>query len=185
MKTCAMFLFCCGGTPTEPPTGPRRIMFMGDSITVGKPDGGFRPAVMAAFPNDEFVGSEDLHGRHSGFSGIQTDHVLRNGNGWARQFSADTVLLLIGTNDCALGSGSEAPAKIIAAIEAIEKEGAQVILSAVPPQFGTGHETCPEEINAQIPWTVKADLVQADFSDGVHPNESGNAKLAEAWKGAL
>jgi acyl-CoA thioesterase I len=163
----------------------------------------------AGFKNIDFVGSTrshlggsapnpDFDQDHEGHWGWQVDEVLSRIDGWARATNPNIVLIHLGTNDV---GGGEKPERAIAQlrdlIQALRKVNPQVkiLLAQLIPI--AGGEARIQQFNQQVAQLAKESntpnspvfLVdqfsgfnaEKDTYDGVHPNESGEQKIADRW----
>ena len=200
--------------PTEPPA-PARIMALGDSITQGYPTGGgYRPPLAARLaaagrPAD-FVGTQHQgppgfdDPEHEGHGGFRIAQVRAGVPGWMAATAPDVVLVMIGTNDV-LGNfdPTDAPVRLRALLDTIStaRPTASVLVSSIPP-IGPAHCACQalvDAYNSALPPLVEAraaagypvsfvDMAAvsvADLGDGIHPDDVGYAKIADAWYEAL
>jgi len=147
---------------------------------------------------------------HQGLSGIRATEVAAAAGDIAVRMRPDIALILLGTND-ALRDGNAASvvpaalAGIIADIHA-NAPGVDILLAALPPldpvvyrQFAPGlradANVLVDQINAQLEGVVAQAVVNgvnvrfvpmpslsnADLGDGIHPNSTGYAEMAQAW----
>jgi lysophospholipase L1-like esterase len=193
---------------------PVRIMPLGDSITDGfNVPGGYRttlkPKLDAGGYATDFVGTlsngpASLTDReHQGLSGWRIDQLDANVVTWLQQTTPATVLLHAGTNDMIQGIDlPNAPARLGTLIDKITatRPDAQVLVASIVPLGTASQETNVRAFNAAIPGIVQARasagkhvhfvdmhaaLTTADLADGIHPSESGYAKMATVWYNAL
>jgi acyl-CoA thioesterase-1 len=160
----------------------------------------------------DFVGSRSgvFHGRprfadfdpdHEGHWGWTTRQVLERIDEWARAATPDVVLLHLGTNDL-VRDPSVIPANLSAIIDRLRQANPSVVVllaRLIPPKgfpqevwrsandaidrMGSAKSTprSPVVIVAQDRGFDASD----DTYDGVHPNESGEKKMAKRWFEAL
>jgi len=147
----------------------------------------------------------DFDADHEGHWGWTTGNVRRHIDEWARRSYPDVVLLLLGTNDGArdLAATRDNLVAIVSALRA-HRPGVAVFLAQVPPvanRFtgGTWDDIGP--LNAMLATLAgeldspRARVVTVDqwtgFAaarntyDDIHPNESGEQKLAARWQEAV
>lgn len=150
-----------------------------------------------------FDGNNEGHG---GF--LATDVANQNLlPGWLSATRPDIVMMHFGTNDVWNG---RSPAVILAAFSRLVDQmrasnpNMKILVAQIIPVAPNGCGDCPQRttaFNAAIPsWaagksTAASPIVvvdqwsgfnsSADTSDGVHPNSSGNAKIANRWYPAL
>ncbi|MEV6298958.1 cellulose binding domain-containing protein [Actinoplanes sp. NPDC051861] len=147
------------------------------------------------------------HEGHGGFSatGIAANNQLPP---WLAAAKPDVVLMHLGTNDMwggyiPLQDKLNAFTKLIGQMRA-QNAAMKIIVAQIIPMSAAACATCPADVQAlnralpawaaglttaQSPITL-ADLwtgydAVADNSDGVHPNDNGFRKMAEAWYPAL
>jgi acyl-CoA thioesterase I len=149
-------------------------------------------------------GNADFDQDHSGHWGWRADtvasHVVRR----AREAEPEIVLLHIGTNDMiwrqSINSTLDAIAGIIFGLRSVDPDIRVVLAQIIPSQSARLNERI-EQLNARIPvlagrlTTERSPVVvvdhwsaldpRVDLRDRVHPNTSGERKLAVAWFDAL
>ncbi len=190
-----------------------RIMPMGDSITegIGVPNGNsYRAPLYDQLINEvsqlDYVGNSrdgnfsDLE--NEGHSGWRIDQIASIATGVVVQYRPNLVLLHIGTNDI---NGNfqvdTAPARLAALIDQIFAAAPNsTILVAAIIRAGSDSTTARmATFNNQTRFTVESRANQgkhialvdmgsvtvADLADGLHPNENGYRKMADAWHGAI
>ncbi len=160
----------------------------------------------------DFVGSQhgvfggeprftDFDQDHEGHWGWTTSQVLERIDGWAAAAKPDVVLLHLGTNDLARRP-EVIPQNLAAIIAALRKANPHVTvllarlipLSSFPTESlaqvnATIERTARERSTAEskiivVPQDAGFDAT-ADTYDGIHPNESGEKKMAQRWFEAL
>lgn len=129
-------------------------------------------------------------------------HWLDGGNGTGRvAIFPDLILLHIGSNDAAQGRTA---AQMQALLESLlakiksNRPNAQVIVASLILRTNNANfEAIQMEYNSGIPATVAAKganfhfldmhsvLNAGDLADGLHPNQGGYDKMADAWAAAL
>ena len=160
----------------------------------------------------DFVGSRntavpdpDFDLDHQGHSGWTADDFLQNNRirNWSLTYLPDLVLLHLGTNDLRQGqSVSSTVDEIGQIIDILREANPQVIvlLAQIVPMSTPGNPDVTP-LNAAIPDLVTSKdstdspvlLVDhftgfdgdADNVDGIHPNPSGEAKMAQTWFDAI
>ncbi len=149
---------------------------------------------------------------HEGHLAWSTDHILTGhpkGDGqklseWLKAYTPDIALVLLGTNDmiaseCTLSTAG----KLRQIIEALRGDNPNVIVLiaklipvAPPPvnrridKLNERIDTIAKEMSAAASPVIVVDLnsgfdARADTYDGLHPNESGERKMADKWFEAL
>ena len=198
-----------------PPPQPVRLMALGDSITHGYTTAAgyrlrLRDRLTGAGWAVDLVGSLE-HGppgfedaQHEGHGGYRIDRIRAGVPAWVGAARPDAVLVMAGTNDI-LGNFDRpnAPARLAALVDAIASAAptASVLVASVPPitDPGCGCGAAVDAYNAGVRVVVAdkaaagypvsfvdmSDVTAADLPDGIHPDETGQAKIAEAWFRAL
>lgn len=151
----------------------------------------------------------DYDGEHEGHPGVLVTDVAAQNQlpAWLAAADPDVVLMHFGTNDV----WSNRPASsILAAYTTLvgqmrsQNPDVEVLVAQVLPMNPTGCAECGarvEALNAAIPdWAASLSTAQSpvvvvdhwtgfstasDTYDGVHPNASGDQKMATAWYPAL
>jgi lysophospholipase L1-like esterase len=195
--------------PTEP-NSVTRIMPLGDSITVGVQSTDFngyrRPlALLLAKYKVNFVGSmhwagnPDFDRDNEGHGGWKAGQIRDNVYNWLVANPADIVLLHIGTNDIVHNQKAE---DIIIEIEQIVDEihrynsNVVIILAQIinwADVRSIQYQETSKLNNLIKKLSNKAYVVNMegalnypdDFSDILHPNDSGYNKMADVWFSAL
>jgi acyl-CoA thioesterase-1 len=192
--------------------GPLRIMPMGDSITEAEVGhNSYRRdlwnTLRGAGCQVDFVGSQsgvlggnppnaDFDQGHEGHWGWRTDQVSAQAARWVANSAPDIVLVHLGTNDMFQGESAAGAAQelgtLIDNIRAGKPDArilvAKIITNAPDPSGASA-------LNAQIDGVAASRGVSvvdqasgfsiADLYDGVHPNASGESKLAARWAQAI
>jgi lysophospholipase L1-like esterase len=187
-----------------------KIMPLGDSITAGDREGGYRRLLYDFLTKDginfKFVGSlrggdvPDAH--HEGHSGWRIEQIETGiDGGWLETDKPDVVLLHIGTNDIWQQRDlMNAPARLSALIDEVLSQSpltriivAQILPMTNDPKF----ELAVRTYNAAIVDIVSSksstvcmvnmhdSFSAGDFIDGVHPTQSGYEKMARVWEPAI
>ena len=141
-------------------------------------------------------------GDHEGHAGWRADQIAVSLGGWLNSYTPDLVLLHIGHNDFFCG---ESVANVINdinnIINTLQANNPRVTIMLAQIIYPNWNQTKWTELNAQIPGlaaskTTAQSLVipvnqNEDFSpatdtyDGVHPNDSGDQKIAQQWFNAI
>jgi fibronectin type 3 domain-containing protein/lysophospholipase L1-like esterase len=118
-------------------------------------------------------------------------------------YHPDYVLLMIGSNDVQQNIDlAMAPDRLSALVDLITNTapGASVVVASITPLTDPVQDANARAYNAAIPGMVQAKanagklvsfvdmyplITSGDLYDGVHPNDSGYAKLAAAWDAKL
>ena len=192
-----------------------RIMPLGDSITESQTGfASYRYWLWQSLEDfgfcADFVGNEvgvngtplftDFDQDHEGHSGIRADQVRNQVQGWAAAVNPDVVMIHIGTNDLWQGQSPASTRDDIAGIIdeiRIARPRAVILLAQIIPMGPA--DVVP--LNALLPALVAAKNTEvspvvlvdqftgfnlaADTWDNVHPNESGEIKIANNFFDAL
>lgn len=190
-----------------------RLMPLGDSITAGyksSDNNGYRGALydllVAQGHHTDFVGSVrggsafDPDGE--GHSGARIDQVASQLDGYLATYQPNIVTLHIGSND--LNGGYEvstAPDRLASMIDQILNDvpGVTVVVSQLILNSNATTQSRITAYNSQIPTIVqtRADagkhvyminmstLTLGDLQDGLHPNDGGYRKMADAWNAGI
>jgi lysophospholipase L1-like esterase len=175
-----------------------RVLAVGDSLTLGAPElvGGYRAPLAALDPSLIFVGRQDSHGLHEGYSGQRVAQIRALVLPTLDTLAPRTVLLMAGANDITIGTPNDV---ILADLRQLAEEfkahaGVErVIVGTIPFRAGTLRDATIA-FNAALPGAfvgaslgievvdVSSSLVfPTDFGDSTHPNAAGYAKMAGQW----
>jgi len=181
------------------PADPKRVVFMGDSITIGW-------KLEDSFPGKPYV--------NRGISGQTTPQMLVRMFPDVIDLKPAAVIILAGTNDIARNTGPETPTMIEENLQAMtelaQAHGIKVVLCAITPIADYGRNKMSEgrppadilKINAWMKdYAAKANAVYADYfaalvdsagflkpgisQDGLHPNPDGYKLMAPVAAAAL
>ncbi|MFD5553587.1 GDSL-type esterase/lipase family protein [Streptomyces sp. NPDC127068] len=203
------------GVPTRPQWRVPRlaVMPLGDSITqgVGSSTGnGYRAELREALHRHattvDFVGSL-RHGTHAdaeheGHSGFRIDQIAAGIGPWLLAARPNVVTLHLGSNDINRDYHvAGAPARLAELIDQILTAAPDVTVLVAPivPNSRAGAQPRVDAFNRALPRIVgerrlkghKVRLVDfgaldnADLADGLHPNDSGYQKMADAFYAGL
>jgi lysophospholipase L1-like esterase len=144
----------------------------------------------------------DFDQQHSARSGWRAQRVGWNIRSWTAENQPDVVLLHIGTNDLRAGesdASTETEIRSIIQKARFAKPNVTVLLAQLIPSLG--YEAKTATLNQRIATiassmsTTKSRVVLVDqysgfsavndLDDGLHPNESGDQKMAARWYSAL
>ena len=139
---------------------------------------------------------------NEGHYGYRIDQIAGLINGELSLYQPNVVLLDIGIND--LGQNYQvptAPARLAALIDQIiaADPTVTVLVAQLTPNTTAWVEADVVAFNAQLPGIVQArenagkrvymvsmsSLTTADLSDGLHPNDGGYQKMADAWDAGI
>jgi lysophospholipase L1-like esterase len=163
----------------------------------------------------DFVGSENLHHEgapphpdfdmdHEGHWGWRTDEILERIDEWARVYEPHVVLIHLGSNDVFQNQSTESTIdelrQLIDRLR-LANPKVKIALAQIIPVNHPRKLNAIRDLNDRIETlgTTKSrkgspvaivDLftgfdVQRDTYDGVHPNVSGEEKMARVWLSAL
>ena len=181
------------------PIDPKRVVFMGDSITIGW-------HLDESFPGKPYV--------NRGISGQTTPQMLVRMFPDVIDLKPAAVIILAGTNDIARNTGPETPTMIEENLQAMtelaQAHGIKVILCPITPIADYGPNKMSEgrppadilKINAWVKsYAAKAHAVYADYfsalvddkgflkpgisRDGLHPNADGYKLMAPVGEAAI
>jgi lysophospholipase L1-like esterase len=182
-----------GSGPPSPYNGYRRPLFHALS-----------PNYSVDFKGGEVDGIEDFDRDHEGHGGWHaaghpTRSILDYVYSWVAANPADVILLHIGTND--INDGGQSAQEVAQILDEIDRysKNITVILaliinrqtySAVTTQYNNDLLTMANQRIASGDKIIVVNMETAlaypdDMIDLLHPNTSGYAKMAEAWRQAL
>ena len=194
---------------TYPLSSGLRLMPVGDSITSGyrsSTGNGYRGPLWDELIKQgdavDFVGSQRsgvmFDPDNEGHSGYRIDQIAGLIDKELALYQPNLVLLDIGTND--LGQNyqvSTAPARLASLIDQIvaADPNATILVAPLICNSTPRVQTLINSFNAQIPAIVQARtnagkrvslvsmsaLTTDDLKDGLHPNDTGYQKMADAW----
>jgi acyl-CoA thioesterase I len=141
---------------------------------------------------------------HEGHWGWRADQVLAQISTWAAAAQPDIVLLHLGTNDVLQGQSFDSTvqelSQIIDRLRAVNPNIKVFLAKLIPARDATASATL-QSFNQRIPTlaasksTAASPVIvveqwagfngQTDTYDGIHPNATGEAKMAERWYQAL
>lgn len=144
----------------------------------------------------------DFDQDHEGHWGWEVDEVLAQVDRWSATAKPDVVLIHLGTNNILRGQSFESTiAELRKLVETMRQQNprlkiliAQLIPSsgseALTQQFNQQIAMLARSINSQTSPVILVDQfsgfnVQQNTYDGLHPNESGEQKMANRWFQAL
>lgn len=134
---------------------------------------------------------------HEGHWDYRADEILEFVPIWTARYKPKIVLLHLGTNDIFQGQSIESTiSDLMLIIESIriEKPDATILLAKVIPSerntedlvtLNKSIETLANSLNNKTSRVLVVDhetgYKQSDNSDGIHPNENGEIKVADNW----
>ncbi len=190
-----------------------RLMPLGDSITRGfrsTTDDGYRGPLYSALKKRgialDFVGSQRagvmFDPDNEGYNGYRIDQIAKLADAAMATYHPNLVTLHIGTND--IGQNyqvSTAPQRLAALIDQIIAADPHVtiLVAQLVCNATASIQSLTDSYNGKIPEIVQSRakagkhvymvsmkaLTPADLDDGLHPNDSGYQKMAEAWDAAV
>jgi acyl-CoA thioesterase-1 len=154
---------------------------------------------------DGQVPNPDFDTDHEGHWGWRADRFLRDNNiqTWSQTYVPDVILIHLGTNDIFQGQGVSGTINDIGQIIDIVRDAnprvivlvAQIIPTSDPsrPSLEPFNEAIPELVSSRDSADSPVRLVDqytgfdatVDTYDGVHPDVSGENKMAQKWFDAL
>jgi len=190
-----------------------RVLPLGDSITygVGSSDGNsYRDRLLSELAADQnrvdFVGSQRsgtmADPDNEGHSGALISEIDGYEDPATTGYRPNVVLVHAGTNDTNRATDPDgAPQRLGHLIDDIVAHApdAVVVVATIVPNASPDAQNRVEAFNEAIPALVDQRveagekvvlasmdaLTTADLGDGLHPNDEGYAKMADAWYGAL
>ncbi|KFY31895.1 hypothetical protein V493_00702 [Pseudogymnoascus sp. VKM F-4281 (FW-2241)] len=148
-------------------------------------------------------------GENDGHGGFLATGIANNNQlpGWLSVSKPDIVMLQLGTNDV---WSNISPSTILTAFSKlvdqmrVSKSNMHIVVAQITPMNPSSCPDCAQRVvafNAAIPaWAASKSTSQSpitvadiftgfntgsDTGDGVHPNNSGNQKIADSWFGPL
>lgn len=190
--------------PVRPICATRSVLLVGDSLTVGAPDG-YRAALSVLGRGDiEFVGplcsGQSAAGdcEHAAVAGARIDQIAPMALAAAEDFVPEVVLLWAGTNDVVQGyEPVAAVGRLLDLRNEFEGMGMEVLVATLPPIKPAAcagaceprRKAFDAALLAAEPGAVRLDLAvtyPVDYVDFAHPSERAQAtKIAPVWYGAL
>lgn len=144
----------------------------------------------------------DFDQDHEGHWGWQVDEVLTQIDRWSQAAKPDIVLIHLGTNDILRGQSFESTiAELKELIQRLRQQNPRlkILLAQLIPSSGS--EALTQQFNQQVAALARSTNSQSspiilvdqfsgfdakqDTYDGLHPNESGEQKMANRWFQAL
>ncbi|PGH08255.1 hypothetical protein AJ79_06041 [Helicocarpus griseus UAMH5409] len=140
---------------------------------------------------------------HEGHAGFQAVNIASQNQlvGWLASNPADIVTMHLGTNDIVAGRSTDqildAFTTLVEQMRASNPEVRIIVAQIIPLSFADQNV---QALNAAIPawaeglnsetspvWVVNQyeGFTSGDLSDGVHPNASGDTKMANKWHPAI
>ncbi|MBW4525158.1 MAG: SGNH/GDSL hydrolase family protein [Phormidium tanganyikae FI6-MK23] len=140
----------------------------------------------------------DFDQDHEGHWGWQADEVLARIDQWSQDAKPDIVLIHLGTNDVLGGQSFESTiAELQKLIEVMRQRNPKLKILIAQLIPSSGGEALTQQFNQQIAALARSTSsqtspvilvdqfsgfdVQQDTYDGLHPNESGEQKMANRW----
>ena len=140
---------------------------------------------------------------HEGHWGWRADEILNSMGSWLTKYTPDMVLLHIGTNDCIQGQNNSTTVdeitKIVAKLRS-DNPAVVIFLANLIPCSASGASSRVNDLNSKIKPLVgqlntasspvifvdqNSGMTSKDQFDGIHPNASGEEKMAQKWFDAI
>lgn len=141
---------------------------------------------------------------HEGHWGWRADQILQNLPEWQNNYTADIALLHIGSQDCAQNNSIESTVgEIKQIIDTLRNSNPKVmiLLAKLIPWNDPAINNMINDLNSQMDHIAAEKTTSAspviivdqntgfdnvnDTFDGIHPNESGEEKMAANWYAAI
>lgn len=195
-------------TTTSPGDERLRIMPVGDSITAGVNSGsgdGY-PGPLKRRESGEghpvdFVGSQRTSTglANEGWSGQEIDFIRDKAMANIKDYFPNVVTLMAGTNDIGHGREAGAADRLVAFVRQIHEAvpDAQVVVGGLLPDAdaatAAGHQRFTGQVQNLLSSSNLFYVRFVSFNDldphnemaGLHPNDSGYAKMANTWGSAI
>ncbi|MGH7176959.1 MAG: SGNH/GDSL hydrolase family protein, partial [Tepidisphaeraceae bacterium] len=142
-------------------------------------------------------GDYDFDQDHEGHTGWRAEEVLANVTQWVTSADPDVVLLHIGTNDIyqgqSVGSTLTDVEGIIDAIRGVSPSIKIIVAKILPlvdhsaevQSFNSGLETLAASKSVGLADMYTGFSLSGDLYDGIHPDTSGEQKMADRWYAEL
>ncbi|KAI1811961.1 carbohydrate esterase family 3 protein [Poronia punctata] len=155
---------------------------------------------------DNNCGDGNYDRDHEGHSGFLAVDIANNNQlaGWLQQNPADVITMHLGTND--IMQQNKGPDEILGAFTTLvgnmrdSNPNMKIIVAQIIPAGFGNYNSVIESLNSAIvPWAQGLNstespiyvvdqysgLTSGDLRDGVHPNQSGDQKMADVWYPAV
>jgi lysophospholipase L1-like esterase len=213
IRTLGLAVLAIFAMPCSIQASTLRLMPIGDSITSGfqgTNNNGYRGTLYNSLVSQghqtDFVGGvrdgNTFDPDHEGRSGWRIDQVAAQLNGALSNYQPNIVTLHIGSNDMGQNHQvSTAPNRLASMIDQIltGAPGVTVVVSQLTPNSDPAVQARINAYNSQMPGIVQArvnagkkvylinmnSLNTGDLKDGLHPNDAGYQKMANAWAGGI
>lgn len=193
----AFFLSACGGGSSDSGTaeqaGPTPVTQMVSVVAIGDSIGtGFGIATPWPVLLGQSLGAPV---NNNSISGEQTNYGVRIIGDRLDAVQPTHVVILLGTNDAIRGSVSNAIANLQTMVDAARQRNVIAIVGTLPPITRSRAEDArAQQINQGIRTLNGATIVgvraalgdgNGTIADGVHPNQSGQQIISDAFAGAF
>ena len=142
---------------------------------------------------------------HEGHWGWRTDEILAQLPGWLGTYTPDVVLLHLGTNDAFQSNSTSSTidelSDVVGLLRSANAHVVVLLAKVIPTTWDGGRQERLDDLNVNIDAlagslsTTESPVVVVDQAsgfdagndtfDGVHPNETGEKKMAAKWFTAL
>ncbi|NLE02185.1 MAG: cellulose-binding protein [Fibrobacter sp.] len=140
---------------------------------------------------------------HEGHWGWRADEILGKMDTWLQNYTPDMVLMHIGTNDCIQGQDNNGTiGEITQIVGKLRKDNPKVVIfmanlipcnaSGTPPRINDINpkiKTLANQLNTEASPIIFVDqntgIQSSDLYDGIHPQASGEEKMAQKWFNAI
>ena len=174
-------------------------MAIGDSITLGGAQllGGYRAPLFTANPGLVYKGPMFSVGYHAGYSGYRIDQISAAVLPIIDIYAPAIVTLIAGTNNINQGQTAAvtfAALQVLAAAIKAKASVTNLLVGTIPPlnAFPAVQAAYNASILAWVPGAgiqvldVSGGVIYpTDFSDALHPNTAGYAKMSAVWSPAI
>lgn len=186
-----LFIFSLLCFPLLAFSAPKRLVFLGDSLTEGY--GVAREAAFPAIVEKKIKASgKEWTVVNAGVAGSTTASAPERMN-WILKTKTDLVILCLGANDGLRGLKIEESKKSLAkAIEIAQAKKVTVVLGGLymPPNYGAKYTTDFHAMYGDLAKKYKLKLIpfllegvggksQYNQADGIHPNEKGHELVGD------
>lgn len=171
--------------------GPKKVLFLGDSLTEGYGVSKVKsyPEMAKSYLDKKGIAITVLNGSISGSTTASSLSRLK----WFLKSKPDLVFLALGANDGLRGiKVPESKKNLSDTIKAAKEAGIQVVIAGmmVPPNYGPDYgkafrsmypELAKEYKVPHLPFLLEGVAGEKKYNqeDGIHPNENGHEKMGK------